>query len=130
MQCYVIWHFAEHKEGARRFLVDLIDSFSSAFNASEFYNFPCFPSTVPDVNARLSNDTKAVPRDKYHVLSGALSWTTNIGYPGYATAAIDEVFNTFVLPTMFAKAARDEMTADAAVRAADTELKRIFDKWK
>ncbi len=130
MQCYVIWNFAENKEGARRFLVDLIDSFSSAFNASEFYNFPCFPSTVPDVNARLSNDTKAVPRDKYHVLSGALSWTTNIGYPGYATAAIDEVFNTFVLPTMFAKAARDEMTADAAVRAADTELKRIFDKWK
>jgi len=30
---------------------------------------------------------------------------------------------------MFAKAARDDMTADAAVRAADAELKRISAKW-
>ena len=59
-----------------------------------------------------------------------LSWATNVGYPGYATAAIDEAFNTFVIPTMFAKAARDEMTPEAAVKAADTELRRIFDKWK
>jgi multiple sugar transport system substrate-binding protein len=48
----------------------------------------------------------------------------------YATAPIDEAFNTFVLPTMFAKAARDEMTVEAAVRAGDTELRRIFDQWK
>ena len=53
-----------------------------------------------------------------------------MGYPGYATAAIDEVFNTFVLPTMFAKAARDEMKPEEAVAAAEKEIKRIFDKWK
>jgi multiple sugar transport system substrate-binding protein len=130
MECYVIWNFAENKQGAKQFLVDLVDNFTTAFVASEFYNFPCFPSTVPDLDKRLANDPKAVPHDKYKVLSGVLNWATNVGYPGYATAAIDEVFNTFVLPTMFAKAARDEMTADAAVRAADSELKRIFDKWK
>ncbi|HVT61271.1 MAG TPA: carbohydrate ABC transporter substrate-binding protein, partial [Thermoanaerobaculia bacterium] len=45
-------------------------------------------------------------------------------------AAIDEVFNTFVLPTMFAKAARDEMTPEESVAAAEKEIKRIFDKWK
>jgi multiple sugar transport system substrate-binding protein len=130
MDCYVIWEFAENKEGAKKFLADLIDSFSNAFNASEFYNFPCFPSTVPDIGKRLGNDPKAVPPDKYKVLSNVLNWATNVGYPGYATAAIDEAFNTFVLPTMFAKAARDEMTPEAAVKAADTELRRIFDKWK
>ncbi len=130
MDCYVIWEFAENKEGAKQFLADFIDSFSAAFNASEFYNFPCFPSTVPDLQKRLANDPKAAPPDKYKVLSDVLNWATNIGYPGYATAAIDEVFNTFVLPTMFAKAARDEMTPDAAVRTAERELKRIFDKWK
>ena len=27
-----------------------------------------------------------------------MSWTTNVGYPGYATAEIDEAFNTFILP--------------------------------
>jgi multiple sugar transport system substrate-binding protein len=129
MECYVVWNFAENQEGAKRFLADLVDNFSSAFNASEFYNFPCFPSTVPDMKTRLANDAKADPHDKYLVLGSFLDWTTNIGYPGYATAAMDESFNTFVLPTMFAKAARDEMTVDAAVRAADTELKRIFAKW-
>ena len=130
MDCYVIWDFAENKEGAKQFLVDLIDDFSTAFNASEFYNFPCFPTTVPDIKKRLGNDPKAVPSNKYAVLGDVLTWATNVGYPGYATAAIDEVFNTFVLPTMFAKAARDEMSPEAAVKAADTELRRIFAKWK
>ena len=59
-----------------------------------------------------------------------MSWATNVGYPGYATAPISEVFNTFVLPTMFAKAARDEMKPEEAVKAADAEVRRIFDKWK
>ena len=130
MSCYAIWDFAENKEGAKQFLVDLVDNFSTAFNASEFYNFPCFPATVPDIEKRLASDAKAVPPDKYKVLGSVANWVTNVGYPGYATAAIDEVFNTFVLPTMFAKAARDEMKPEDAVRAADTELKRIFDKWK
>lgn len=130
MSCYAIWEFAENKEGAKKFLMDLVDNFSNAFNASEFYNFPTFPSTVPDIQKRLSNDPKAVPNDKYKVLGGVLNWATNVGYPGYASAAIDEAFNTFVLPTMFAKAARDEMTPEAAVKAAETEYKRIFAKWK
>lgn len=130
MDCYVVWDFAENKESAKRFLVDLVDNFETAFKASEFYNFPCFPKTVPDIKQLISNDPKAVPSDKYKVLGDVLSWATNVGYPGYASAAIDEVFNTFVIPTMFAKGARDEMTPEAAVKAADTEVRRIFDKWK
>jgi multiple sugar transport system substrate-binding protein len=130
MDCYVIWEFAENKDGAKQFLTDLMDNFGTAFRASEFYNFPCFPSTVPNIKEVISNDPKAVPNNKYAVLGDVLSWATNVGYPGYATAAIDEAFNTFVLPTMFAKAARDEMTPAEAVKAADTELKRIFAKWK
>ncbi|HEX7420255.1 MAG TPA: extracellular solute-binding protein [Thermoanaerobaculia bacterium] len=130
MDCYVIWEFAENKDGAKQFLTDLMDNFGTAFRASEFYNFPCFPSTVPNIKEVIGNDPKAVPNNKYAVLGDVLSWATNVGYPGYATAAIDEAFNTFVLPTMFAKAARDEMTPAEAVKAADTELKRIFAKWK
>jgi multiple sugar transport system substrate-binding protein len=130
MDCYVIWDFAENKDGAKQFLADLMDNFGTAFRASEFYNFPCFPSTVPNLKDVISNDPKAVPNNKYAVLGDVLSWATNVGYPGYATAAIDEAFNTFVLPTMFAKAARDEMTPEEAVKAADTELRRIFAKWK
>jgi len=130
MDCYVVWDFAENKDGAKRFLADYIDNFGAAFKASEFYNFPCFPQTVPDLKQQISNDPKAKPPDKYKVLGNVLDWATNVGYPGYATAAIDEVFNTFVIPTMFAKAARDEMTPEDAARAADKEVRRIFDKWK
>ena len=129
MDCYVIWNFAENKEGAKQFLVDLVDAFATVFKASECYNFPCFPATVPDLSAQIANDAKAVPADKYKVLGNVLEWATNVGFPGYASAAIDEAFNTWVLPTMFAKVAREEMTPEEGARAADTELKRIFAKW-
>ena len=130
MDCYVIWQFAENIAGAKQFLADYMDSFADAFKASEFYNFPCFPGTVKNLEQLIANDPKAVPPDKYKILGGSLQTATNVGYPGYATAAVDEVFNTFVLPTMFAKAARDEMKPEEAVAAAEKEIKRIFDKWK
>ena len=130
MDCYAIWNFAENKEGAKQFLVDYIDAFGEAFKQSEFYNFPCFPTTVPNIPEKIANDPKAVPPDKYKVLGNVLDWATNVGYPGYATAAIDEAFNTFVIPTMFARVARDEASPEDAAKAAEKELKRIFDKWK
>jgi multiple sugar transport system substrate-binding protein len=130
MDCYVVWNFAENKEGARKFLVDYMDAFHQAFTASEFYNFPCFPPTVKDLKQLVANDPKGQPADKYAVLADVLDWATNVGYPGYATAAIDEAFNTFVIPTMFAKVARDELSPEDGARAAEKELKRIFDKWK
>ena len=34
------------------------------------------------------------------------------------------------LPTMFAKAAKGDLSPDDAVRAADKEVKRIFAKWR
>jgi len=130
MSCYVIWKFAENGEGAKKFLLDYMDNFEAAFKASEFYNFPCFAKTVPNLKELIGKDPKANPPDKYAVLGDVLTWATNVGYPGYATAGVDEVFNTFVLPTMFAKAARDEMKPEEAAAAAEKEIKRIFDKWK
>jgi multiple sugar transport system substrate-binding protein len=59
-----------------------------------------------------------------------LDWATNVGYPGYANAAIDEVFNTWVLNTMFAKAASGADTPENAIKAADAQCKRIFDRWR
>jgi multiple sugar transport system substrate-binding protein len=130
MDCYAIWKFAENKEGAKQFLADYIDGFGEAFKQSEFYNFPCFPKTVPDLKQQIANDPKGVPPDKYKVLGDVLEWATNVGYPGFASAAVDEAFNTFVIPTMFAKVARDELSPEDAVRAAERELKRIWTKWK
>jgi multiple sugar transport system substrate-binding protein len=129
MNCYVVWKFAENVDGAKQFLVDLVDDFESVFRQSEFYNLPCYPSTVPDLAAQLAGDPKADPPGKYSFLAGALDWTTNVGYPGYATAATDEIFNTFVIPTMFARVARDQVTAEEAASAAQKEIERIVSKW-
>ncbi|MDH3237913.1 MAG: extracellular solute-binding protein, partial [Deltaproteobacteria bacterium] len=130
MDVYVIWKFAENIEGAKKFLVDYIGDFRKAFLASEFYNFPCFPKTVPDINKLIAHDPKANPPDKYAVLSDVLDWATNVGYPGYANAGIAEVFSTWVLNTMFAKAAVGAETPEAALAQAEAACKRIWDKWK
>ncbi|MBI3625075.1 MAG: extracellular solute-binding protein [Candidatus Rokubacteria bacterium] len=130
MQCYVIWKFAENIEGAKKFLVDYVTNFRQAFVAGEFYDFPCFPKTVPDLKKLIANDPKAHPPDKYKVLEDVLDWATNVGYPGYATAAVDEIFSTWVLNVMFAKAASGAVSPEDALKEADAACKRIFGKWK
>ncbi len=130
MGVYVIWRFAENKEGAKQFLLDLVGNYRTAFLESEFYNFPSFPKTVPDIAELIAKDPKADPPDKYKILTDFLDNATNVGYPGYATAAIDEVFNTFIIPTMFARAARDELSPEDALKAAEREMKRLFAKWE
>ena len=129
-QCYVIWDFAENKEGAKQFLVDLVGNFMQVFQASEFCNFPCFPKTVPDLLNQLSNDARAVPPGKYAVLRDSLLWTKNFGYPGYATATVDEAVSNFVIPRMFARVARGELQAEDSAQQAQTEVKTILAKWE
>jgi len=130
MDVYVIWKFAENIEGAKKFLVDYTANFRQGFLAGEFYDFPCFPRTVPDLKTLIAKDPKAHPPDKYKVLEDVLEWATNVGFPGYSNAAIDEIFNTWVLNVMFAKAASGAATPEDAVKEADAACKRIFAKWK
>ena len=130
MNCHVIWEFAENKEGAQQFLIDFMDHFHEGFAAGQFYNFPCFPSTVPDLQKLIANDPRANPPDKYKVLGNVLDWATNVGYPGYASAGISEAFSTWVIPTMFATVARGDQSPEDAAKAAEAEYKRIFARWK
>jgi multiple sugar transport system substrate-binding protein len=130
MDVYVIWKFAENIEGAKKFLVDYISNFRKAFLASEYYNFPCFAKTVPDLKQLVAHDKKAQPPDKYKVLEDVLDWATNVGYPGYANAAIDEVFSTWIVSTMFARAAAGKMKPQEAINEAEKKCKLIFKKWR
>jgi multiple sugar transport system substrate-binding protein len=130
MSNYVIWKFADNIEGAKKFLVDLIGNFHRAFDASEYYNFPCFPKQVPDLKTALENDTKGKPKGKYAVLADAVDWATNVGYPGYANAAIDEIYSTWVLNTMFAQASTGAMSPEDSVKEADAKCRKIWQKWK
>ena len=131
MNCHVIWEFAENKEGAQKFLIDFMDHFHEGFVAGQFYNFPCFPSTVPDLQKEISNDPRANPPDKYKVLGNVLDWATNVGYPGYATAGIAEAFSDLGHSRRCSRRSRagDESAEDAA-KAAEAEYKRIFARWK
>jgi multiple sugar transport system substrate-binding protein len=130
MDCYVIWQFSENIEGAQKFLIDYIDNFGDAFLASQFYNFPCFGNTVPDLQELVSNDPKGVPPDKYSVLQDVLDWATNVGYPGHSNAAIDEAFGNWTLNTMFAKVATGYDTPEDALAATDKAMQAIWAKWK
>lgn len=130
MNVYSIWKFAENIEGAKKFLVDYVANSDHAFTASEFYNFPCFPDTVPDLKEQLAHDERTDPTNKYKVLEDVQEWATNIGYPGYVNAGISEVFGTWLIPQMFRRAATGEMSPEDALDMTEKEVRTIFDKWR
>jgi multiple sugar transport system substrate-binding protein len=130
IQSYLIWKFAKNIDGAKQFLVDYMGQFRHGFLVSGFYNMPCFPHTVPDMQALLSHNAKATPPDKYKVLSDAGDWTTNVGYPGYTNAAIAEVFNSGLIGKLMGQAATGKLTPEEALNQADAQVQRIFQTWR
>jgi multiple sugar transport system substrate-binding protein len=127
--CSLVWNFAENQDGAKQFLADLIDTSRTGYEKSLGVNFPIYPKTVPNIIVRLSQDPQANPPSKYTALKDALHWTPNLGVPGYATPAYMEIFNTFVVPKMVARAVKGESAEDAAAAGA-AEMQGIVDKWK
>ncbi len=53
----------------------------------------------------------------------------NVGFPGYANAAVDEIFGKWVLPKMFARAASGKVTLADALDQGHTQAKQIYDTW-
>jgi multiple sugar transport system substrate-binding protein len=127
---YVIWRFAQNPEAAKQFLVDLAVAYRDAFSRSELFNYPAFPGAVPDLAQLFATDPQAQPPGKYGLLAQAAQWSTNVGHPGNANAAIDEVFNQYLVPEMFAAVARGKMGPEEAVRTAEAKIKPIFEKWR
>ncbi|MGH8973824.1 MAG: ABC transporter substrate-binding protein [Acidimicrobiia bacterium] len=127
---YVIWKFSRNQDLAKQFLVDLALNNRETFVRSEYYSFPAFPGAVPELAELLTNDVRAQPPGKYALLADAPQWMTNLGHPGYTNAAVEEIFNQFLVPRMFAAAVRGEMTPEESVTAAEAKIKPIFDKWR
>jgi ABC-type glycerol-3-phosphate transport system substrate-binding protein len=133
MYNWIVPKFAKNPDAAKEFLLHYTNNFDQATYNSKLYDFPAFKDRVPQLDAWLGNDPfGAHPSNKLSLLKfdDAVKWTTNIGHPGPANTAIGEVFNTYVLPNMMASAARGTATPQAAVEAADKQLKTIFDKWR
>jgi multiple sugar transport system substrate-binding protein len=128
---YVVPNHAKNVDAAQEFILHLVANYAQGTNQSELYDFPAFPSTVPQLPAWLDNDPYgSQPANKLALLKDAESWSTNIGHPGPANAAYGEVFDTFVIPKMMARAARGELSPKDAVAEAEAEVKRIYAKWR
>jgi ABC-type glycerol-3-phosphate transport system substrate-binding protein len=128
------WIIPKHAKGvdaAKAFLLHYTENFAAATRASKLYDFPAYDERVPQLNGWLDKDPfGAKPADKLSFLKDATSWSTNIGYPGPSNTAIGEVFGTFLIPNMFASAARGEVSPKQAVARAEAQIKPIFEKWR
>lgn len=133
---YIIPKFSKNADTAKQFILDLVGHYHDAVYNSELYNFPSFSNTGAQQalfgsGGWLDKDPfGSHPADKLSVLKTTEQWSTNIGYPGPSSAAVGEVFDTFVLPNMMAKAAKGQLTPQQAVSEAEAQIKTIFQKWR
>jgi multiple sugar transport system substrate-binding protein len=126
--------------------VALVDVSRNSMLASKLYNFPSFYGAVAEPNTSLNEKQESgaawiaarcnedpfgsTPPDKLALLAKALPWSTNLGYPGYGNPAEGEIFDTYVITDMFAKAATGALLPKDAILEANTRCKQIFDKWR
>jgi multiple sugar transport system substrate-binding protein len=129
---YSIWKFAKNVTTAEKFIADLCVDSEQAVAASKLFNFPSFPGAFPP--AKLYKAAAAdvhPPRGKYTILATvATKYTRNLGYPGSANAAVQETFDRFLIPEMFAQVSQGRMSAEDSVRATAKEMKHIWARWR
>jgi multiple sugar transport system substrate-binding protein len=131
MYNWIVPEFSPNPDAAKEFLLNYTHNQARATWESELYDFPAFPERVPDLSDWLKDDPfGSTPPDKLAVLDGAEAWSANVGYRGPASAAIGEVFATFIIPNMFASVARGRSTPEEAVEEAEAQIVPIFDKWR
>ena len=126
---YSIWKFAENPDAAKKFLADLVGRSSDAFIASGFQNMPCYPDTVPNLEALTGRAGDGMP-SKYDLMKDVASWTTNAGHPGYTNPAISEVYEQGIVAKMFADVATGRLAPEQAMDRGDGEERAIFDRWR
>jgi multiple sugar transport system substrate-binding protein len=133
---YIIPKFSKNVDAAKQFLVDYIGNYHDSVYQSQLYNFPAFQNTGAQKplfgsGGWLDNDPfGSHPANKLSLLKNAQQWSTNVGYPGPANAAIGEVFTNGILPNMMASAAKGSETPAQAVASAESQIKTIFEKWR
>lgn len=132
MGCWSIWKFAQNKANAQKFLIDLLKAGKQATIQSQLYNFPVFEKTFPFPAIRkMAAADPNKPKGKYTILTTiAEKYTHNIGYPGTMNPAMDEVFSTFLIPSMFAQVSQGKMTAAQSVASTKAQVNAIYKKWE
>jgi multiple sugar transport system substrate-binding protein len=123
--------YSKNVDAAKEFLLHYTENFAQATANSKLYDFPAWSDRAPKLDEWLDKDPyKSKPANLLAVLKDAESWSTNVGHPGPSNTAIGEAFGTFVVPNMFAAAARGRKSPQEAVADAESQMKPIFEKWK
>jgi multiple sugar transport system substrate-binding protein len=134
MGVYFIWKFAQNKEAAKKYIVDQQLAYRDHFVNSGFYNFPAWTNAIKGgfatMNRMAAADTHK-PRGKYTILTTiARRYTTNVGYPGFANAAVGDIFNQSLIPQMFAQVAQGKMSPEDAARSMQGKFRSIYATWR
>ncbi|MQA83736.1 MAG: extracellular solute-binding protein [Streptosporangiales bacterium] len=131
MYNWIVPKGAANPDAAQEFLLHYTANAPAVAYHSQLYDFPGWPDLVPQLDGWLAKDPfGSKPANKLAFLKDAVDWSVNIGYPGPANPAIGEIFGTYVIPNMYARAARGERNPQQAVAEADREINGIFEKWR
>lgn len=121
---YTIWKFSKHIDLAKQFIKDLIAESSAAFQHAELYNYPAFPGAV----SGLKQAYEAEP--KYTFLSTAPDWVCNVGYPAFANAVTNEIFDNYLVPKAFSLVAMKTLSAEDGAKWLGTEANKLLEQWR
>jgi hypothetical protein len=131
---YIIPTHANNPDAAKEFLLHYTANWELATYHSKLYDFPSWPSLTPKLADWLKDDPfGAKPADKLAFLGDvetAERWSASIGHPGPSSPAIGEILGTYVIPNMFARAARGRMSPEETVRTAHAECEQVFNRWR
>jgi ABC-type glycerol-3-phosphate transport system substrate-binding protein len=131
MYNWIVPKHATNADAAKEFLLHYTANYAAATYASKLYDFCAWDKLTPSLGAWLATDPYgSKPADKLKLLTDSTKWSTNIGHPGPASPAEGEVFSTFIIPNMFARVARGEVSAKQAVLDAEGQIQPIFAKWR
>ncbi len=147
---YIVPQHSKNVDAAKTFILDLSENYDQAMYHSKLYNSPSFftspvsgngdypavagASTFADLHEAWFDDDpfriEGEPEGKLKPLKNAVEWTTNVGNPGYTSPAVAEVFNTFIIPNMMARAVRGDESVEDSIRNAAGEARKVFDAWR
>jgi multiple sugar transport system substrate-binding protein len=122
---------AKNVDAAKEFLLHYTANYALATYHSKLYDFCAWSQLTPNLARWLDSDPfGGKPANKLAFLKDSIKWSTNMGHPGPANTAVGEVLATFIIPNMFARAARGETNPRQAVLDAEAQIKPIYDKWR
>ncbi len=119
-----IWKFANNKDAARAFLQHYAANWMEGYKASVSYDEPMLKGWIDEGFKWVAT----LDDPKLRTLTDFSSYAAMNGYPGPDTPAAEEVFQTYVIPQMFAKYVRGG-NIDDVVKDTEAQIKKIYDKY-